>query len=68
MLIGNELSYSELYTALQNVEYVLRRKVNPIFLSPEDWRRKAFQKGSFVSKVSVLPKIFIFGSERDIKI
>ena len=68
MLIGDELSYIELYTALQNVEYVLRRKVNPIFLSPEDWRRKASQKGSFVRKVSALPKLFIFGSERDIQI
>ena len=29
MVIGDELSYSELYTALQNAENLLRRKVSP---------------------------------------
>jgi predicted nucleotidyltransferase len=68
MVIGDELSYAELYTALQNAENALRRKVSPIFLSPEDWRRKASRKSSFISKISALPKLFIFGSENDIQI
>jgi predicted nucleotidyltransferase len=68
MVIGDELSYADLYTALQNAEHVLRRKVSPIFLSPEEWRRKASEKGSFISKISALPKFFIFGSEKDIQI
>jgi predicted nucleotidyltransferase len=67
MVIGDELDYSELYAALQNAETQLRRKVNPTFLSSIDWRRKVAQKGSFVSKVGGLPKIFIFGSESDLK-
>ena len=67
MVIGDELDYSELYAALQNAETLLRRKVSPTFLSSVDWRRKVCQKGSFVSKVSGLPKIFIFGSESDLK-
>lgn len=46
IVIGNELNYSVLYTALQNAETVLRRKVSPIFLSPEEWRRKASRKTS----------------------
>jgi predicted nucleotidyltransferase len=66
-VIGDELDYAELYTALQNAESILRRKISPIFLSPEDWRRKASQKGSFVSTISALPKLFIFGSEEDIR-
>jgi predicted nucleotidyltransferase len=68
MVIGDELSYSELYTALQNVENGLGRKVSPTFLSPKDWRRKASDKGSFVSKVNALPKIFVFGSEQDLQL
>jgi predicted nucleotidyltransferase len=66
MVIGEDLSYSDLYTTLQNVESALHRKVSPMFLSPKDWRRKASDKGSFVSKVNSLPKIFVFGSERDL--
>jgi predicted nucleotidyltransferase len=67
MVIGDELDYSELYTAAQNAENILGRKVSPIFLSPEDWKRKASQKGSFVNKISALPMMFLFGSEEDLR-
>jgi predicted nucleotidyltransferase len=67
MVIGDELDLAELYTALQNAEAVLRRKVSPIFLSPKDWRRKASQKGSFVGQLITQPKLFIFGSENDLR-
>jgi len=66
MVIGDELDYSELYAALQIVENALGRKVSPIFLSPKDWRRKASEKGSFISKVNARPKIFVLGSEKDL--
>jgi predicted nucleotidyltransferase len=66
-VIGDELNYSELYTAIQNAENILGRKVSPIFLSPDDWKRKASQKGSFVNKISALPKVFLFGSEEDLR-
>src|ERR1700693_3447587 len=52
MVIGDELNYSELYAALLNVENSLGRKVSPTFLSPKDWRRKASESGSFVSRIS----------------
>src|SRR6266481_8449710 len=68
MVIGDDLNYFELYAALQNVESVLGRKVSPTFLSPKDWRRKASEKGSFISKIDALPKIFIFGSEKDLQL
>jgi predicted nucleotidyltransferase len=66
MVIGDDLGYSELYTALQNVEPALGRKVSPTFLSPKDWRRKASDTGSFICKVNALPKTFVFGSEEDL--
>ena len=68
IVIGDALSYADLYTALQNAETALRRKVSPIFLSPAEWRRKASRKGSFISTMSMQPKIFIFGSDDDIRI
>ena len=67
MVIGDELNYSELYSASQNAENSLRRKVSPKFLSPADWQRKISEKGSFISKISRLPKIFVFGSEKDLR-
>jgi predicted nucleotidyltransferase len=67
IVIGDELNYSELYSASQNVENSLRRRVSPTFLSPGDWRRKVSEKGSFISKINALPKIFVFGSEQDLQ-
>jgi predicted nucleotidyltransferase len=68
MVIGDGLNYSDLYTTLQNVECAVGRTVSPIFLSMSDWRRKASEKDSFVSKVNALPKIFVFGSEQDLQL
>jgi predicted nucleotidyltransferase len=67
MVIGQNLNYSDLYTAAQNVECKLRRRVHPLFLSPEDWHRKISDKGSVFNKISHSPKIFIIGSEKDLQ-
>jgi len=66
LVIGDGLNYSDLYTAAQNVERKLRRKVHPLFVSPNDWQRKKSAKGSVFSKISHSPKIFIIGSEKDL--
>jgi predicted nucleotidyltransferase len=66
MVVGDGLNYSDLYSALQDVESDVGRKVNPVFLSMKDWRRKASGKGSFVGKLGQSPKIFLIGSERDL--
>ena len=67
MVIGDELSYSDLYTALQDAETVLARKVSPMFFSSEDWRVKTADKSSVVSLIAHAPKVFIFGSEKDLR-
>lgn len=68
MVIGGDFGYSELYTALQDAEDALRRKINATFLSEDEWRRKRSRKGSFIDKISALPKIFVLGSENDLRI
>jgi len=67
MIIGDDLTYSDLYGALQDAESFLRRKVSPLFLSVKDWQRKASQKDSFANKVKAQPKLFILGSEKDME-
>ena len=67
MVIGDELDYSGLHDALRSAEGSLKRKISPLFLSPEDWKRKASRKGSFASKVSARPKIFVLGSQEDLR-
>ena len=66
MIVGDDLDYSGLYSATHEAERVLHRKINPIFLSLDDWQRKVAEKGSFVKKINELSKIFIIGSAKDL--
>jgi predicted nucleotidyltransferase len=66
MVIGDGLNYSDLYTALHDAEDRVRRKINPMFLTTDEWRRRSSQDGSFAKKRGMHPKLFIFGSERDL--
>lgn len=67
MVIGEDLSYAELYTVLQHAEITLRRKVAPLFLTEDEWRRKSSDRGSFARTLLTRPKIFIIGSESDLR-
>jgi predicted nucleotidyltransferase len=67
MVIGDDLAYSELYAALQKAEKLLHRSVNPTFLSFDDWQRKLVTKDSVIAKINVQPKLFVVGSENDLK-
>jgi predicted nucleotidyltransferase len=66
MVIGDKLTYSDLYTAMQDAEQILKRPVKPNFLSTGDWRRKISRKNSFIVSIKAQPKIFIIGSENDL--
>jgi predicted nucleotidyltransferase len=66
-VIGDELSYADLYGALQHAETTLRRKVNPVFFTEDEWRRKSSDKDSFTSSLLNRPKIFIIGSDSDLR-
>jgi predicted nucleotidyltransferase len=67
MVVGDDLNYSDLYAALQKAESVLGRPVNPTFLTPADWLRKVSTKDSVIAKINSQPKLFIIGSETDLK-
>jgi predicted nucleotidyltransferase len=66
MLIGEGVSYAEIYEALQAVESSLGRPVNPTVFSMAEWSRKREESQSFVAKVAARPKLFLIGSEQDL--
>jgi len=67
MVIGDDMDYSALYSALQDAQNKLARRVNATFLSPADWKRKAAEKGSFISKINAQPKICVLGAAEDLQ-
>ena len=66
MVISQKLDYANLYTALQDAEAALARPVNPSLMTPDEWRRKCAQRGSFAARVAAQPRIFVIGSDDDL--
>ena len=66
LILGDGISYSDIYNALIDTERRLGRKISPNLMTPADWQRKLRSKSSFVSRVATQPKLFIFGSDDDV--
>jgi hypothetical protein len=66
-VVGEGLNFSDLYSALLDAGIKLQRELHPVFLTRSDWRRKAADKNSFVSRLMLQPKNFVFGSEKDLQ-
>ncbi len=66
MVIGDGLVYSDLYLALQDAEKTIGRPVNPSILDLDEWKKKR-GNSAFFQKIVGQPKIFIFGSEADLR-
>jgi predicted nucleotidyltransferase len=66
MVLADEVGYADLYPALQRVEEVLHRPVNPNIMSLKEWREKRAAGNPFVLKVVQQPKLFVFGADDDL--
>jgi predicted nucleotidyltransferase len=67
MIIGHELAYSEAYAALQKAEKILLRPVNPTLMTSIEWKQKLAHRNPFVSKILQQPKLFVFGTDNELK-
>ncbi len=62
LVLGDDLAYADVYTALQGAEARLARSVNPKVMSPAEWKQKR-ARDSFAARVAAQPKLFVIGSE-----
>lgn len=67
MLIGNNLTYADTFQKLNMIESTLGRKINPTFYSPKEWGEKSKKENSFIMRVIEQPKIFLMGTEDELK-
>lgn len=63
MIIGDNITYGDLFETFSEIEVQLGRKTNPTFYSPTDWVKKLEAENHFVIEVMSQPKIFLIGSE-----
>ena len=66
MVIGSG-SFEEVVGALHASQEELRREINPTVFSLAEFKKKAKEKGSFVARVLKEPKLFIQGTEHDVR-
>lgn len=66
MVIGDNIDYPEVYTALMPAEAKLGRKVSPSLYSEKDVTKKLKAENAFLTRIMAQPKIFLIGSENDL--
>jgi predicted nucleotidyltransferase len=66
MVITENLTYSDLYDALQAAEATLQRQVHVNLMTTAEWHRKLAEGNPFVAKVQAQPKIPVLGTVDDI--
>ncbi len=66
MIVGSA-SFEEVVGALHASQEELRREINPTVFSMAEFKKKASEKGSFVGRVLKEPKLFVQGTEHDVR-
>lgn len=62
MLVGRDLTLSEVHACLEPVEAALGRRINAVIYTPREFSRRRDEAGSFVSKVLALPTLRVAGA------
>lgn len=67
LMVSESVAYSELMEVLAEAGRLLGRVVNPSIYSMDDIRKKFSDKNAFLTRVMEQPKIWVKGSDDDIK-
>lgn len=67
MILGKDLTYSDLFRTITEAESALDRKINPTFHTPQEWKQKIKEKNHFITKIIAQQKIFLIGTEDELK-
>lgn len=67
MIIGKKISYAEIYQLLEHVEQQAGRKINPTCYDISEWQHKFRSGNHFIRKILEQDKIFLIGSENELK-
>ena len=68
MVLADDLSYSDVFSAIEPVHGYLGRVVNPTVYSTSEFAKRRRDGAAFVSRVVDGPKIWIIGNEKDLAV
>jgi predicted nucleotidyltransferase len=67
MIIGEQITYGDIFMALQSAEKTLQRPINPNLMTPDEWRQRRSNKSAFVTKIAEQPKMFVVGTDHELQ-
>lgn len=65
MLVGENLSYTQILELLEPVEAQLQRKINPTIYTPSEFAERLAQGQNFLSKVMAQERINLLPDSRE---
>jgi len=66
MVISDDLTYADIYGALEPLVERLGRPINPTVYTKKEWTKRLKEHNSFAVRVAQQPKIMIIGAESDL--
>ena len=66
LIISDQLTYGDVFQALESVSHTLGRCVNPTVYTVADFRSRLHRHNAFVTRVLQRPRLWLIGSDRDI--
>lgn len=68
MIISDSVTYADVFAALEPVAQTLHRPVNPTVLTREALAKRINGKEAFITRVLAQPKIWLIGTENDLRV
>jgi predicted nucleotidyltransferase len=66
LIVSDDLSYADLFTAVEDASRRLGRRVNPAIYSGAELAKRVRDQNSFLTRVLKNPKIWLIGDARDL--
>lgn len=66
MVIGENLSYADVFSCLAQTESQIGRAINPTVYSPDEFKRKLLDGSDFLLRTLEQPKIYLIGADDDL--
>jgi len=63
LVVTDDLSYADVYAALEHAERSLGRTINPTVFTSREWRTKRAKKDSFTARISSQPRLYVIGND-----
>ena len=68
MIVSKDLSYADVFGALESATATLGRKVNPTLYMPAEMVKRINNDNAFVTRVLTQPKIWLLGNEEQLNV